>query len=56
MSDLWATCLTPDCVNEGEPVQLTDPEMLVICGPCGQPITDKSTTAPALPEEMPTWD
>lgn len=52
MSDLWATCITPDCVNEGEPVQLTDPEMLVICGPCGAPITEKSTTPPEPVEEV----
>lgn len=53
---MWVTCETTGCGNGGKPIELVDPAENVICGPCGQPITDKSTTAPALPEEMPTWD
>lgn len=50
----WLTCHTQGCGNEGVPIELDiiDPETgepvsSVLCGPCGQPITDVSDTAPA---------
>lgn len=43
--DYTATCRTPGCVNEGVVVPMTytdedGPPAAVVCGPCGQPITE----------------
>jgi len=42
MADYVATCLTGGCFNEGEAidVQATAEDPFVVCGPCGQRITD----------------
>jgi hypothetical protein len=61
----FATCHTPDCENEGLPIDVGNltviddstgepaldgdgntMQMAVVCGPCGQPITD-ITESPA---------
>ena len=53
---MYATCHTEGCTNAGIPLDVgdlthTDDDgnthtMGVSCGPCGQPITDVSDTAP----------
>jgi hypothetical protein len=35
------TCHTENCLNNGIAIEILDPEPTVICGPCGQEITDK---------------
>jgi len=35
------TCHTENCENKDIAVELIDPTNIVICGPCGQEITDK---------------
>jgi ribosomal protein S27E len=35
------TCHTDGCENAGIPILFIDPADTVICGPCGQEITDK---------------
>lgn len=38
-----ATCRTADCENTGRPITLDVPDVAdpaVVCGVCGQPITD----------------
>jgi ribosomal protein S27E len=35
------TCHTKNCENENVNIEFVDPADTVICGPCGQEITDK---------------
>jgi len=35
------TCQTKNCENSNIAIPLQDPENLVICGPCGNEITDR---------------
>lgn len=35
------TCRVDECVNCNYPLEFIDPADLVICGPCGNEITDK---------------
>ena len=35
------TCHTEGCENNGIGIEIVDPADTVICGPCGQEITDK---------------
>ena len=35
------TCHTDGCENNGIGIEILDPADMVICGPCGQEITDK---------------
>lgn len=45
------TCRTEGCMNEGYTLILTNPGHTVVCGPCGQTITD---VEPVIPEpELP---
>jgi hypothetical protein len=53
---MHATCHTPACENAETPIPIPADPGDVVCGPCGQPITDLTATPPALPEEMPTWE
>jgi len=36
-------------------MQVPDDAEQVVCGPCGQPITDLTDTSPELPMEVPSW-
>jgi hypothetical protein len=36
-----ATCHIENCGNSGHGIEILSPEDLIICGPCGQEITDK---------------
>jgi hypothetical protein len=35
------TCHIEKCENQGIGIELVDPADVVVCGPCGQEITDK---------------
>lgn len=35
------TCSTNGCENFGVSIEVTDPQEICLCGPCGQEITDK---------------
>ena len=53
---VWATCLTEGCINFGIPIHTVVPEGGdIICGPCGQPVTDISTIPPEQVKELPEW-
>ena len=52
---MYAICHVSGCDNAGVPVRVPDDPGLVICGPCGHPITDLTDTPPALPTEVPSW-
>lgn len=45
-----ATCRTPNCENENISFILNNPGAQIMCGPCGQWITDID---PPLPEPEP---
>lgn len=47
------TCRTEGCMNNGYTLILTNPGHTVICGPCGQPISD---VEPVIPEPEPLED
>lgn len=44
---IWiVTCHTKGCENENIGIEFFDPADTVICGPCGQEITDKVEVTP----------
>ncbi len=43
------TCHTTGCENENIGIEFVDPADTVICGPCGQEITDKVEVVPEAP-------
>lgn len=47
------TCRTEGCENAGYTLVLTRPGHSIICGPCGQPITDIDPPLPDEPYSMP---
>ena len=55
MTTMFATCHTEGCENGLQPIEIPNDPDLVLCGPCGQPITDLTTTPPELPTEVPEW-
>lgn len=52
---MYAICRTEGCGNAGLGIRVPDDAGTVVCGPCGQPITDLSETPPELPTEVPSW-
>ena len=52
---VYATCRTDGCLNALIPIDIQEGAATVVCGPCGQPITDLTDTPPELPTEVPTW-
>lgn len=55
MTTMFATCHTEGCENGLQPIEIPNDPDLVLCGPCGQPITDLTDTPPELPTEVPQW-
>lgn len=51
---MYATCETPGCSNAGIALEVP-PDIDVLCGVCGNPITKISDTAPTPPTEVPEW-
>ena len=55
-TEIWATCRTEGCGSNGIPIHIVGkPPFSIICGPCGQPVTDISYTEPEEGEELPEW-
>ena len=52
---MYAICHTEGCGNGRVPIPVPDDAGTVVCGPCGQPITDLTDTSPELPTEVPSW-
>ena len=51
---MYATCETEDCVSYMVPIVVSG-EWLVICGPCGQPVTDITDIKPTEGTVLPQW-
>lgn len=53
----WVTCETPACTSSGAPIRMQYPEDVtaVVCGVCGNQITNITDTAPETPTEVPQW-
>ena len=52
---MYAICHTEGCGNAGLGIQIPVDAGTVVCGPCGQPITDLTETPPEQPKEVPSW-
>lgn len=52
---MFATCETPGCGNMAAPIPIPAEAVTVICGVCGNPITDLTTTPPEPVTEVPEW-
>lgn len=52
---MHATCHTNGCENQGIPIPIPEDAGAVVCGVCGEPITDLATEPTALPTEVPSW-
>ena len=50
MNEHTVTCHTEKCENEDIEITVVDPGTVILCGPCGQQITD---IVPPLPEPKP---
>ena len=53
---MFATCHTPGCGNAGETLEVPDDVDAVLCGVCGQKITDVAEGPPEPVTEMPSWE
>ena len=51
---MYATCETPDCGNAWIPVTVSG-EFLVICGVCGNPVTNITDIKPEEGTVLPQW-
>ena len=50
------TCSTTDCRNEGVPIDVpNNPDSLVICGACGEPIRNITSDYDDEAVEVPPW-
>ena len=53
---VWATCLTPGCVNHGSQIRTVAPDGGgITCGPCGQPVTEITDIQPTEGTVLPQW-
>lgn len=50
MNEHTVTCHTVGCENDGIGIVIIEPGEIIVCGPCGQQITD---IVPPLPEPKP---
>lgn len=50
MNEHTVTCRTEGCENENIGIVVESPSQVILCGPCGQQITD---IVPPLPEPVP---
>lgn len=55
MTTIWATCGTPGCISQGTPIRVDEPETIVVCGPCGQPVTNITDIKPTEGTVLPEW-
>ena len=53
---MFAVCETVGCHNNNQYIPIPDADSVVVCGPCGEPITKLETTKPDEPKELPAWE
>ena len=53
---MFVMCETVGCQNLGHYVQIPDADSVVVCGPCGQPITRIENSKPEELRELPAWE
>lgn len=52
----WATCTTDGCANRGLAISvITDEEATIVCGPCGNQVTDIADIKPEEGTVLPQW-
>lgn len=51
---MYATCETPGCWNELKPLETPD-DVAVVCGPCGNPVTNITEIRPNEGTALPEW-
>ena len=51
---MYATCETPDCWNEMKPLEVPA-DATVICGVCGQEVTNITDIKPEEGTVLPQW-
>lgn len=52
---MYATCETAGCQNAYLPIQIPDDAVEVICGPCGNPVTNLTDIKPNEGTVLPEW-
>ncbi|SMY05106.1 hypothetical protein BANT918_03265 [Brevibacterium antiquum CNRZ 918] len=52
---MYATCETVGCGNSYRQIAIPDDAGTVICGPCGNPITNITDIKPTEGTVLPTW-
>lgn len=53
--DVYVTCQTEGCANQGVPLYFAEIYGTVICGVCKQATDQISESSPELPTEVPEW-
>ena len=51
---MYATCETPGCWNEMKPLEVPA-DVTVVCGPCGNPVTNITDIKPEEGRVLPGW-
>ena len=51
---MFAACETTDCWNELKPLEVPA-EVTVVCGPCGNPVTNITDIRPEEGTVLPEW-
>lgn len=52
---MFATCETAGCVNSYQPIPIGETDGVVICGPCGEPVTNITDIKPEEGTVLPEW-
>ena len=52
---MYATCETVGCGNAYQPILVPDTDMGVVCGPCGNPVTNITDIKPTEGQVLPGW-
>ena len=52
---MFATCETVGCGNAYLPIQIPDDAVNVVCGPCGNPVTNITDIKPTEVTVLPGW-
>lgn len=53
--DVWGTCLTDGCEAYMVPVHVEELWGRLVCGPCGQTVTDITDIKPTEGTVLPEW-
>ena len=52
---IYATCETSGCGNAFIPIPIPDDAVGVVCGPCGNPVTNITDIKPEEGTVLPEW-